>query len=797
MATPEWATGSRASRFGKFKRVFNVSTTKGKLAVFLLSFALIGGGYMAYQSFAATSPRPSMEKIEVLSSDTLPQINDKLVKALKSYESSSQADKPQQLDQLKQLALGRMNKMMSAMESGDKPQPLDQPKPLALSSMNSTVSAVERGDKSVESNFLPEQVLQRFPGDIQDMLEKKVDLDGTMAVIAVTGIKKEDKRIDSYLTVKSDEGDKTHKVHFGNRIDRKITSGSKVKIKGIGLADKVYISSDSGGSVQTTSTPLAPAVVDTKSLLVIMVNFTNDTSQPFTKADVHNSVFVNPDSTNALIKEGSFNKTSLTGAVTNWLTINSTSTDCAWPAPGTWANLADQAAISAGHNVSSYNHVMYMFPPTSSCTHGGLGEVAAKRTWIFGPTYHMIKTHELGHNFGAWHSGYLDCRGSQTAQDVLSSCDFIEYGEADAQMGSGAWRNFQFNALNRRLFNWIPTTQLMDVTSNGTYTVASDYSTDTTLPKILQIAKPDSGDNYNIAFKQAVGFNALLSPGSTKGVSVYIKPTWRLGTPHGSDTALLAMQTGMGSTNASLGNGGVFYDVGNGITVTQLSRTTNTATVSVRFGAIVCVKANPTISVSPISQIGSPGSTLNYTATVTNRNSGPCSPSTYNITGVVPAGFTSSGSSVTLSSGASVIVSIPVTSQSSQAVGSYIITITATATDSADSALRASVNATNVVYTPRVDTIPPKVSITFPTSGKRLSTVSGNFTISAKATDNIAVAIVEFYINGKWIGNDTSSPYSYRWDTSKLTAGSYTIRAEAWDTSGNKSSHAVKVNVTK
>ncbi len=54
MATPEWATRPSASRFGKFKRVFNVSTTKGKLAVFLLSFALIGGGYMVYQSFAAT-----------------------------------------------------------------------------------------------------------------------------------------------------------------------------------------------------------------------------------------------------------------------------------------------------------------------------------------------------------------------------------------------------------------------------------------------------------------------------------------------------------------------------------------------------------------------------------------------------------------------------------------------------------------------------------------------------------------------------------------------------------------------
>lgn len=89
---------------------------------------------------------------------------------------------------------------------------------------------------------------------------------------------------------------------------------------------------------------------------------------------------------------------------------------------------------------------------------------------------------------------------------------------------------------------------------------------------------------------------------------------------------------------------------------------------------------------------------------------------------------------------------------------------------------------------PPVDTISPQVSVTGPTNG---STVSGNITLSATATDNIGVTKVEFYISTDGVGStkaceDVSSPYSCVFDTRTIPDGTRSIRAYAYDAAGNR-----------
>jgi chitodextrinase len=91
------------------------------------------------------------------------------------------------------------------------------------------------------------------------------------------------------------------------------------------------------------------------------------------------------------------------------------------------------------------------------------------------------------------------------------------------------------------------------------------------------------------------------------------------------------------------------------------------------------------------------------------------------------------------------------------------------------------------------DTIPPAVSITSPVSG---ATVSGSQAVSADASDNVAVAKVDFMVDGSLAASDTSSPYGFAWDTTKLTNGSHTLTANAYDSSNNVSSSSVVVNVS-
>jgi uncharacterized protein involved in tellurium resistance len=91
------------------------------------------------------------------------------------------------------------------------------------------------------------------------------------------------------------------------------------------------------------------------------------------------------------------------------------------------------------------------------------------------------------------------------------------------------------------------------------------------------------------------------------------------------------------------------------------------------------------------------------------------------------------------------------------------------------------------------DTAPPTVSITSPANG---AAVSGTVAVSASASDNIGVSRVEFYVDGVLKGTDTTSPYSYSWDTTTASNGSHTVMAKAFDAAGNNNSHSISVTVS-
>ncbi|MFZ9011891.1 MAG: Ig-like domain-containing protein, partial [Anaerohalosphaeraceae bacterium] len=86
----------------------------------------------------------------------------------------------------------------------------------------------------------------------------------------------------------------------------------------------------------------------------------------------------------------------------------------------------------------------------------------------------------------------------------------------------------------------------------------------------------------------------------------------------------------------------------------------------------------------------------------------------------------------------------------------------------------------------------PTVSITNPSDGATLP--AGNITIDATASDSDgSVAKVEFYGDGILLGEDTSSPYSYTWNS--VTDGCYTIMARAVDDLGGYGTDSIDVEV--
>ena len=91
------------------------------------------------------------------------------------------------------------------------------------------------------------------------------------------------------------------------------------------------------------------------------------------------------------------------------------------------------------------------------------------------------------------------------------------------------------------------------------------------------------------------------------------------------------------------------------------------------------------------------------------------------------------------------------------------------------------------------DTVKPTVNITSPAPG---STVSGTVTVSVSATDNVAIARVDLYLNSNTrLGGDSTLPYALSWNTTTVANGSVMLTAVAYDSSGNKT-HSAVINVT-
>jgi hypothetical protein len=91
----------------------------------------------------------------------------------------------------------------------------------------------------------------------------------------------------------------------------------------------------------------------------------------------------------------------------------------------------------------------------------------------------------------------------------------------------------------------------------------------------------------------------------------------------------------------------------------------------------------------------------------------------------------------------------------------------------------------NATYT--IDTVGPTTSVTAPANGTNIE-LGSTTSITATASDSASsVTKVEFYIDGVLPtgGTDTSSPYSYSWNTAGVAEGSHNISVKAYDTFNN------------
>jgi hypothetical protein len=132
-------------------------------------------------------------------------------------------------------------------------------------------------------------------------------------------------------------------------------------------------------------------------------------------------------------------------------------------------------------------------------------------------------------------------------------------------------------------------------------------------------------------------------------------------------------------------------------------------------------------------------------------------------------------------------------------VGSETVAMAATVYVGLAATSHTATTATTVVYDNLVVTTPsgnqpPTVSLTSPAAGATF-TAPATINLAATASDPEGqLARVEFFSGATQLGVDTTAPYSFTW--SNVAAGTYSLRAVAYDTAGaNAATATVSVTV--
>ncbi len=86
-----------------------------------------------------------------------------------------------------------------------------------------------------------------------------------------------------------------------------------------------------------------------------------------------------------------------------------------------------------------------------------------------------------------------------------------------------------------------------------------------------------------------------------------------------------------------------------------------------------------------------------------------------------------------------------------------------------------------------VDNVAPQVTILYPQPDAVVTPVNGMVTFNAEAEDDIAVARVEWWLDGKKVNESTAAPFYFIW---QATPGKHKLSLMVWDTAGNQSTSA-------
>jgi hypothetical protein len=480
-----------------------------------------------------------------------------------------------------------------------------------------------------------------------------------------------------------------------------LVSGTRVRARGrLRDANTLELAPD-GGSVQVMA--LAnPNTFGEQRVAVILVNFQDNTSVPYQWTAAHNVTF---NDTNAFFQENSFGQTWLTGQVFGWYTLPMTTGTCDY---SRISSLADQAATAAGVNLSQFSRKVYAFPQIGACSWWGLGSVGGNpsRAWINGSYQLKVVAHELGHNFGDYHSNAQPC--------AAGSCSITEYGDDRDMMGGSAVGHF--TAFQKERLGWLnygSSPLIQHVTTSGVYHVEGyGLPWGGSAPKALRILKSTDANGrrtwYYVESRVRLGFDGYVAAGVT--IHTGSEAT-------GNSSYQLDIDQASSGFDSTLDPGQIFTDASIDLAIRTVSADGGGAYIEVSYPGVPCTTAAPTVSMSPSSASVEAGKPVSFTVSVQNNDSSSgCASTQFGLNASAPSGWSPvlNQTALTIAPGATLSATFTATPPAGT-TGAF--SVSATAARVGTSGPGGSTSATVNVTAPAT-TAPPvsSLSVAFSTS---------------------------------------------------------------------------------
>jgi M6 family metalloprotease-like protein len=414
------------------------------------------------------------------------------------------------------------------------------------------------------------------------------------------------------------------------------------------------------------------------------------------------------------------------------------------------------AAIAAADpdvHFPSYTRVFLVFPNPGSCGWAGLGTLGcgslssadgtftASTSWLLasymGSRDNGVKlsTHEGGHNLTLHHASSRDF-GTEPLGPVGAAGTLGEYGDTHSTMGS--WNFGQYGAQHKVQMGWLTASNVVTTETNGSYSILP-FEQSTSGPLALKVRRGTGIDAWLwLEYRQPLGqYDSTLNPQIFTGALVHYQDSTT-----GTHTHLLDF-TKATSSYADAALTGTFADPYTNVSVSVNDASPSALSVNVFYGPVPCVRAQPTISITPANPSVYSGAQVTQTVTVTNKDSGGCAASTFALDSTLPSGWGASFSpgALTLNpaqaGSATVTRSVP----AGTTPGTYPVNAVTSDSDHAS----AGGNANVTVVTPPE---PIFVSMTAsPTVVKTKSTVSIQATVTKNGGVPVSGATVSFLIN--------------------------------------------------